>query len=342
MKKFLVPLFFLLLISCSSDGFDSQIAASSQKDVYCLVKDKCVLISKSLCSEIGFENCKPISESSSSGDDEISSSSVDVDVSSSSGEYLVSSSSFVVSSSSGGGVGGSSSSIDDVGSSSSVIVEVSSSSVLDVSSSSSEVVSSSSLAPPTLSECSSFPYYVAKTKKEYIGDLVHVENDFDRCEKVTYELTLPSNSISITDDSDSISFAGVSSSSSRTLNIRASVKCGTQTLTKNCQNINVVVADKFAEMNSCVNGEADKISIGSGTTTVEIKCVNSSGGPVTKIGCDNKQGNFTHPDDVFTLNNVKATVPGSGTSGWAEAEIPEDSKQRVIISYNKEMKCIGI
>jgi len=345
MKKSLVLLFFFLFLSCSNDSFDSQIAATAQKTVYCQVEGKgCIKISKSLCAEIGgTEKCTTPSDGSSSSE-EIS------DMSSSSGNAVSSSSvgnSSSISSSSNATVKSSSSA--GTVSSSSTIVDVSSSSSNDSvsSSSSADISSSSSLTPPTLSDCSSFPYYVAKTKKEYIGDLVTLEGNTNGCEKITYTLS-GSSSISITGDSISFTSASSvpSSSSERSLTIKASVSCGgTQPLTKDCP-IKVVVADKFAEMKSCVSGEADKISIGSGSTIFEVSCVNSSGSPVTKIGCDNKQGNFTHPDDVFTLNNIKATVPGGGTSGWAEIAIPGDiannNIKRVMIIYNKEMKCIGI
>jgi len=149
MKKFLVPLFLLLLLSCSNDGFESKYAAPAQKDlILCLIKvegqNKCVQISESICTEMGGtkEKCNLEGDVSSSSDDVSSSSDVagvssstDIDVGGGS-----SSSAGVVdgSSSSAGVVDGSSSSTGVVGGSSS------SAGVSDDSSSSGGVVGGSS------------------------------------------------------------------------------------------------------------------------------------------------------------------------------------------------------
>jgi len=312
MKKFLVPLFFLLLINCSSDGFDSQIAAGAQKNVWCQVKGNCVEISKSLCNEIGveigIEKCNLTGNSSSSSDEEeVSSSSLADDMSSSSGDEVIISSS---SSLALGVSSSSSSSVVDIGGSSSSIF------VGDVSSSSSEAVSSSSLAPPTLSECSPFPYYVAKTKKEYIGDLVHVENDFDRCEKIKYTLS-GSSSITIpaAPNDTIINFVSASSvpssSSERSLTIKASVQCGTQTITKDCP-IKVVVADNYQDSVFCSGGgEFANLTI-SKTTVFEYRCNTSK--PDYYIKC-------TDPSEATFKLSVKGLADKN--SEWGGANLPE-------------------
>jgi len=260
-------------------------------------EDKCVQISKSLCDEMAGTKgkCNLIIDVSSSSADVSSSSDFDggssssdvvVGGSSSSGGVVGGSSSggVVGGSSSGGVVGGSSSSdVVVVGSSSSDVVvgssssggvvgvssssdgEISSSSIGNVSSSggtvssssSVGVSSSSSLGLPSLGECS-FPYYVAKTKKEYIKNLVSVVDDFGRCKGVKYTLTQTGggpgagNFASIT--GDSISFATSSSSGQRTLNITARDTCsiisGTTTttipLSKSCQ-ISVYLAEDYRD-----------------------------------------------------------------------------------------------
>ena len=171
--KFLLLILSLLLFACSNDGFESQVAASSQKNVFCRIADKCSKISKKLCDEIGdeVETCELeepnySSEVSSSSSDEVSSSSDD-EASSSSGDEVSSSSDDEASSSSGDEVSSSSgdevssSSGDEVSSSSGDEVssssgdEVSSSSGDEVSSSSSDEVSSSSLSSSSVPEAPS-------------------------------------------------------------------------------------------------------------------------------------------------------------------------------------------
>jgi len=120
MKKFLVPLFLLLFLSCSNEGFESKVAAPPQKDlVYCTImvegELKCVQISESLCTEMkGVRGkCNIIVYVSSSSDEDVSSSSSSdiVVVSSSSDVVVVSSSSATVGDGSSSSVGGSSSSV---------------------------------------------------------------------------------------------------------------------------------------------------------------------------------------------------------------------------------------
>ncbi|MCL1956007.1 MAG: hypothetical protein FWF63_01670 [Fibromonadales bacterium] len=142
MKKFFVPLFLALLLSCSNEGFKSDIASSAQKDVDCwvIIDNECKFrqISEILCNEIGVQR-EQCPEVSSSSDEDISSSSRNAG-SSSSRNAGSSSSRNAGSSSSRNAV--SSSSGDEVSSSSGD--EVSSSSDDEVSSSSDDAVSSSS------------------------------------------------------------------------------------------------------------------------------------------------------------------------------------------------------
>jgi len=180
MKKFFVLLFFWFL-SCSNDGFESQIAADSAKEDFCrIIKDSdttCYMkISTKLCKELGGEPkmCPPTVSSSSS--DDISSSSGNA-VSSSSSKAGSSSSGNTVSSSSGkvssssSGIGGSSSSDDEEGSSSSDD---------DDSSSSIGSLSSSGGSPvPILSgnfEFRLFDYSSSSSKIYFLQKSMHVSN----------------------------------------------------------------------------------------------------------------------------------------------------------------------
>jgi len=173
MKKSLVPLFFLLLLGCSSDDFKSEIAASAQKDVDCWVihedDNRCHLkrISQNLCVEIGGipkEEC-PEDVISSSSEDVSSSSSAGNLVGSSSSSLVGSSSSDLVISSSSNLVGSSSSSL--VGSSSSNLVGSSSSS--DVSSSSVVAGSSSSVVAGSSSSISSSGSSSSRVSSSSVG-----------------------------------------------------------------------------------------------------------------------------------------------------------------------------
>lgn len=376
MKKSLILLFFLLLLGCTN-SIDAEKAFSSQKEVWCYIKDGvCKKINESLCADIGDsveaddERCN-----SSSSDEEISSSSEDGDdgssssivINSSSSRAAGSSSSRAVSSSSAGSGSSSSravssssdeeissSSEDEDGSSSSIGTLSSSSSTVgsssSVSSSSSVAVSSSSsLVAPSLGACSAtFPSYVSKAKKEYLGDLISVVNDHERCGNVVYTLAgggNPNNMPSIS--GDSINFANYpSSSATRTLNITANVTCPGFTIpAKTCSVSIEVVADKFAKIETCDN---PRVPVGPGATVVEITCLKEDGSPAKEFGCDKPSGsNDFGPNNVFTLNKVKA---GPNTtnwqSGWASVAIPaaiaaKESK-RVLIEYNGgQMGCVA-
>jgi len=145
MKKSFVLLFFFLLLSCSNEGFESQLASSSQKEVWCKIDENCVEITRSLCLDMNgkvFLNNTACLTSSSSEDGTSSSSedgasSSSEDGASSSSEDGASSSSIVV-------VGSSSSNVVGISSSSSVVVGGSSSSNVVVGSSSSDIGGGSS------------------------------------------------------------------------------------------------------------------------------------------------------------------------------------------------------
>lgn len=264
MKKFFVPLFLFLLLGCSTEGFESTIAADAQKKGDCFVEATGICyknISKNSCEEIGGISrvCAVEGDSSSSEDDE-SSSSVFVVLPSSSSEFVIlpssssvpivlpSSSSvpIVLPSSSSVFVVLPSSSSDLVvlpSSSSEFIIEPSSSSVLVVEPSSS---SSSSLGQPDINVvtelCESFPYYVARTKKEYVKNLFSLEGNTTGCGSISYS----PNSIS----NDSISFTIYSANSSieRSIDITASIKCGSKTYSAECSIKVVVAADSLKEV----------------------------------------------------------------------------------------------
>jgi hypothetical protein len=274
---FLLFALLLLLFACSNDGFDSKIAASAQKSVNCSIGRDCSRISEKLCTEIGGEVLLSCPTSSSSGDvssssdvegssssDGEGSSSSDGDGSSSSDDEG-SSSSDVEGSSSSDGKGSSSS---DGGNSSSSSGGGNSSSSGEGSSSSNN--SSSSLADPILSECSPFPHYVARTKKESIKDLVFVEND-NGCEAITYTLESSSSAIG-----DSISFATYSLGAQPTINITAKTQCGSTALTTTCP-ISVFVAEEYIKNARC-NHEGiftANISTTKKTTVIEYACCES-------------------------------------------------------------------
>jgi len=344
MKKSFLLLFLFLLLGCSNEGFESTKAVTAQREIWCYIGDGvCKKISENLCKEIGEplgsaddERCN---NSSSSGE-EISSSS-DNYIGSSSSKAGSSSSNAVSSSSSK--VGSSSSEEEDDSSSSTD--NDSSSSIGNKSSSSSSIgaVSSSSLVPPSLvldtNVCSSFPSYVAKTKKEYIKNLVSLEGNTVGCGNITYTLGSSSSSLG-----DSISFAAYSAGSTQNLTITARVTCLGQVppvLTESCP-ISVVVADKFATIETCHN---PRVQIGPGTTTVEITCVNGeppTTTPANTFGCDCPgPGEDWSESNIFTINGNKA----SGSGCWAIAPIPQAdaSKEikRVLINSNKEIGCVA-
>jgi hypothetical protein len=377
MKKFFVPLFLILIFGCSNEKIEiDPNAASTQRDIHCYVKDSddyYEKISENLCLEIigGTEGYRPPVDVSSSSDEESSSSRGSVSRSSSSGGAISSSSggagsssSHIGSSSSGTGSssshlgssssGGADSSSSVVAGSSSSVVAGSSSSVVAISSSSggagsssSSVAvssSSSSLAPPSLGDCSAFPSYVSKAKEESLKDLVSLENHYDRCGEVTYSTN--SNFAVIT--GNSISFANAPSApGTRTLNITARVTCtGFTVSSKPCQIPIEVIGDKFAKIEIC---DDPRVSVGPGTTVVEVSCTNKEGLPARNFGCNKREGDGSFgPNDVFTLNGSKAgngQTSGNWQSTWAFIAIPptlaaKESK-RVLIDYTKEIGCVA-
>jgi len=285
MKKFLIPLFLALLISCSSEGFKSEIAASAQKDVWCsiIVEDKCIRrqISEVLCKEIGVPPCDNVAEVSSSSEEEISSSSHNTgssssrnlgvsssrNASSSAGGTLSSSSGGAGSSSSGDALSSSSgdalsSSGGAVSSSSGGAVSSSSGGVVSsssgtgsssggaVSSSSSSMISSSSSEspPPAWSECN-IPQYVGRNEQIANLKFTSIENNNGRCGAITYRL----NSTGQGQPVATLNYNENQIGTNQTLNITASTTCSGTTITKTC-NKQVTVADyiKFSEANTDV------------------------------------------------------------------------------------------
>jgi len=316
MKKFFVPLFLVSLLSCSSEGFKSEIAADAQKSDYCMVDGKSSNISKNLCEEIGGIKGSPNNVSSSSGDAAVSSSSGD-DVSSSSRNTISSSSRNAVSSSSGGtavssssgGVAVSSSSGDVVSSSSSGAA-VSSSSIVNPSSSSGGAVSSSSidspssssepLPEPAWSECS-IPQYVGRNEPIANLKFVSIENNNGRCGAITYRLNNTGQGQPVTN----LNYSSSSIGTNQTLNITATTTCsGGITLSpKSCSRV-VTVADyvKFLEANK------DTV-LKAGKTIVEV-----GGVPVNAnvFGCQ-ALDNSGSPNPFerltsFILNGITASV----------------------------------
>jgi len=179
MKKFFVLLCFLLLfLSCTNDGFESDIAASAQKRDYCRIvigaDTTCYTkLSTELCKELGGESklCRPPSEEiviSSSSEVEYLSSSSEEDISSSSLFIWISSSSIPV---------------VEISSSSIPIIEISSSSIpiVEISSSSLFVgVSSSdgSVAPIVTGnfEFRNFDYSSSSSKIYFLNRSMHVSS----------------------------------------------------------------------------------------------------------------------------------------------------------------------
>jgi len=373
MKKFLVPLFLVLFFSCSNDGFESDKAASAQKDVGCWIiqvrgENQCkiyVKISENLCipkaQEDDWEIC-PDEFSSSSSEDEAESSSSSSSSSSrarSSSSSLVSSSSSVVSSSSAGSSSSSlasssssavviSSSSSLASSSSSVVVSsssagssssslVSSSSSVVVVSSSSVGVSSSSLGPAKLSKCPSFPnpYYVAKTNPEDLTTWISLEGDPTGC-SVSYTLTSGSSyaSLSSSGGNTFINFTGSASSTQRQLTVKASLLCEDDPDLDMSRSCPITVVIAD-KFKEIKTCDDPRTQIGPGKTTVEISVCTKS-----NFGCDCKDGDWNNSTNMFTINGVR----GQGNGCWATAPIPPElaSKpvKRVLIDYTKEIGCV--
>jgi len=348
MKKFFVPLFLLLILGCSNEEIKpSDKAASEQKKRnFCYIEkdDEYIKnISESLCNEIGGEGLdfKKTEDVSSSSDEELSSSSRgNISRSSSSGGGAGNSSSVVAGSSSSGDAGSSSSggagssssggagssSSGGAGSSSSVIAGSSSSVVAGSSSSvvagssSSSSISSSSSAPPSLGACSAFPYYyVAKTKREYIKDLVPSNG----CGNITYTVPSGNGSSYASIIGDSISFENATASATeRTITIRATAsvsQCNTPP--KECP-ITVIIADGYKDAR-CNHRDIFNVNLNdikTATTVIEYAC------------CESKNNYFlTCANSVNYTLKVKGGTPISSTGGNANfpelTPIPESSSQ---------------
>ena len=324
MKKFFVPLFLILIFSCSNEGIKpDERAAKTQNDVHCYVEhsgDYYEKISETLCEQIGGrEGYKPVDVSSSSDEESSSSSrgnrssssrtggsSSDGEINSSS-DGEISSSSRIGGSSSGGvvssssGVAGSSSSVG-AGSSSSVGAG-SSSSIGASSSSSSEAVSSSSseaLPAPAWSECN-IPQYVGRNEPIANLKFISIEHNNGRCGTITYRLNSTGQGQPVT----TLSYNNNQIGTNQTLNITASTTCsGGITLGQKSCSKSITVADylKFIEAG------ADTV-LKAGRTIVEV-----GGVPVSKneFGCQARD-NSGSPNPFegktsFILNGVTASV----------------------------------
>lgn len=334
MKKFLVPLLFVLLFSCSSDGFKSDIAADTQKR-YCKIDDNNVeIISKNLCDKLGGIAGSPNDNVSSSSDEEISSSSGDY-VSSSSRNTVSSSSRNTVSSSSGGadsssssGGGGSSSSSGDAGSSSSSGGAVSSSSGSTGSSSSSgdEVSSSSTDSPSSSSEPLPEPAWIDCNIPQYVGrnepianlKFISIENNNGRCGTITYRLNGAGQNVT------TLNYSSSAVGTTQTLNITAYTTCsGGITLSpKSCSKA-VTVANyvKFSATN-------DDTSLQSGKTVVDV-----GGMTATKFGCQalssSGSPNPFEGNTSFILDGI--TVVVTDNPWWVKTAI---SSNRMLFESN--------
>jgi len=325
MKKSFALLFLLLFLSCSNDGFESQIAASSQKGVWCYIKEgSCKKISENLCLDIGvvvdngnYEGCNGSNIDVSSSSDENVSSSSDNNVGSSSSKAssssrASSSSANAVSSSSS--VGGSSSSDDDSSSSS---VVVSSSSIVSVSSSSTDSQSSSSSVPlpdPDWSVCT-IPSHVGKNEPIANLKFVSIENNNGRCGAITYKQNGTGSNIT----NLNYNTIGVG-----TFNITAYTTCGGTTIQKNCTGpVTVTNYIKFIESN------ADTV-LTSGKTIVEVGGVSAD-----MFGCQARD-NSGSPNPFegktsFILNEV--TVSVTDNPWWVKTPI---TSNRMLFESNNQ------
>jgi len=334
MKKFFVPLFLLLLLSCSSEGFKSDIAASAQKNVNCCVRvdGKYIqkTISENLCTEVGFPIEKCLDEVNSSSSDEVSSSSRPSSSSQGSSSSRPGSSSSVGSSSSGAD---SSSSVDDDssssvgGSSSSSVGAVSSSSVGAGSSSSGGAVSSSSggavssssggavsssssesQEPPKWSGCN-IPPYVGRNEPIANLKFISIENNNGRCGAITYRLGTSSTNVT------ALNYTTAQIGTPQNLSITASTTCNGTTLTQQCSK-SVTVADyaKFSEASK-------DVILKSGKTIVDVGGVSAD-----MFGCQARDNSSPDPSPnpfegktSFILNGV--TVSVTDNQWWVKTTI---------------------
>jgi len=311
MKKFLVPLFFFLFLSCSED-IDLKYAASAQDRVsYCEIENQCVKdISESVCTELGkeitFTECDELGSSlSSSSDNGISSSSSSsatnssssyTSSSSSSSSKVNSSSSKTVSSSSNGLISSSSNN------------ELSSSSIENTPSSSSE----SSQEPLAWSECS-IPPYVGKDEPIANLKFISIENNNDRC-SITYTLN---NSIANATD---LNYSGSAVGTNQTLSITATAACNGVTITPNSKTCSktVTVADyvKFTR-----TGDPGEKILQSGKTIVDVDEESAHA-----FGCQARDStgdpNPFRGETSFILNAVTASV--TEDEWWVKTPISDN------------------
>jgi len=338
MKKFLVPLFLLLLLSCSNEGFESKLAASSQKDSFCggIRPDDptyCPKISESLCKEIGgtLGKCTPVSSSSdvddvssSSDADDVSSSSDVVGVSSSSDVSGVGSSSSVVGGdvSSSSDIAGVSSSSDvaDVSSSSDVGGSSSSVDVGDVSSSSIDSPSSSSVSQPapTWTECN-IPQYVGRNEPIASLKFISIENNNGRC-TMTYKLGSSSS------NATTLNYSSSAIGTTQNLTITTSATCnGGITLQPQPCNKMVTVAD-YLKTETGVN-----FILKPGKTIIEV--VGLSGTMV--FGCQARDNSGSDQafggKTSFILNEVIVSV--TDNDWWVKTQI---NTSRILFESNNE------
>jgi len=176
---------------------------------------------------------------------------------------------------------------------------------------------------------------VARGNPEDLTNLISLEGDPTGC-SITYSVI--GSGANISSGSSFINFTASASSTERSFTIRATLQCEDDPdldMSRTCQPVKVVIADKFAEIKTC---DDPRVQIGPGRTAVEIsEC------PKSNVGCDCKDGNWNNSTNMFTLNGVKGVSEGEGNC-WATAPIPADlvSKpvKRVLIEYNKEIGCV--
>ncbi|MDR2554533.1 MAG: hypothetical protein LBC64_03810 [Fibromonadaceae bacterium] len=175
---------------------------------------------------------------------------------------------------------------------------------------------------PTLTACPAqiLPStYVAKTKKEYVKDIISVRDDLgERCGDVTYALgTSPTTS----PDSDSLSFASNTiPTGQRDLTITASVQCTGVTVPSRSCPVSVFVANNYIKFEDI---DVRK-PFSTGTTVIELLDTYGSGPnppSADKFGC----GSPSISSVQFKLNNGAGQTIGS----WKEVQIstyPPDYK----------------
>lgn len=167
---------------------------------------------------------------------------------------------------------------------------------------------------PTLTACPAqiLPStYVAKTKKEYVKDLISVRDDLGRCSDVTYAL-----GTSTTISTDSLNFAAYSGQQNN-LNITARVTCNgvTAALAPVSCPISVFVADRYIEFVECKKTKeatTPTYTFSTGTTIFDYRCQK----PDTEYYIKCSAASTT---PVFTLEAEGYTKT---TSSWGGANLP--------------------